>query len=112
MPCLLLHCRRRRAGEPFRGFPLYFVVIYAPLHFMMPGVPVVSLRHLWRGPRRREPSGSDAEEVLHDPRRPAPLAQVELMTPRIAQRESSARHRDLVGLNPGLEAVPTGHFDV
>ena len=79
-------CERRR-GQPFRGVPLAFIVIFAPLHLLMPGVPVMPLRYLWLGPRRRrrassdEPRG-DEEDPPAAPPPVAAVAEVELLTPR------------------------------
>ena len=100
IPCFLLWCQTR-GGGPFRGLPLYFVVVFAPLHLLMPGVPVMPLAYLWRGPRRgRRRTASDddaqvrAEDAPHDDdaEAPAPLAEVsevELLTPRSVRPTSS-----------------------
>ena len=99
IPCFLLWCQTR-GGGPFRGLPLYFVVVFAPLHLLMPGVPVMPLAYLWRGPRRRRrrtASDDDAQVRAEDAPRddaeaPAPLAEVsevELLTPRSVRPTSS-----------------------
>ena len=80
-------CERRR-GQPFRGVPLAFIVIFAPLHLLMPGVPVMPLRYLWLGPRRRrrassdEPRGDEEDPPAAPPPPVAAVAEVELLTPR------------------------------
>ena len=88
---LYAHCRRRGPG-PFRGVPLAFLVVFAPLHILMPGMPVMPLAYLWRGPGRRRRSSSDPEAGDVDTCTIAPrlvdaeASEVEMLTPRSVVR--------------------------
>ena len=64
-----LYCKRRGSG-PFRGVPLYFIVVFAPLHFLMPGVPVMPLDYLARGPRLSRRRNNSDDPTPNDPENP------------------------------------------
>jgi len=94
-----LYCRR--SSGPFRGVPLYFIVVFAPLHILMPGVPVMPLAYLRRGPGRRRRGSSDLEAgeeagdacVLNPDLVDAEACEVEMLTPRSVVRVSESSPR-------------------